>query len=800
MKTSANGGESVQMNIAFDMFFAKTEAMKRGIGRYSQNMIEAILQQETGHSYYYFYPDVSKGAEYLKDQLQQFLYRNRIDVYHMTSPFNLFHLPANLFQAYSDTMLNKAWFGYTRVAATLYDVIPLVLEHQYMNDFVRPIYMRVIEMIRSCDIIYAISETTKADAVRLTGMDADKISVIMGGYDPKFTPLPAGAIPMAPYRYGIAKPYVLCTGGDDPRKNLARLIEAFISANRILSNAYQLVIVYNSSEDEKRAMLEHARLLGGEGSIVVTGYVPDGDLVELYRAAALFAFPSLYEGFGLPIVEAMACGTPVLTSNNSSLAEIGGDAVYQVDPANRDSIAEGIVQMLTHPQLAQELAARGLQQSRQYNWDSVAQKVMEGYEKVYRRKIAVFASRHPFYPQAYGALYYTVPYLTNRGEVDVFVERLLDDRVGEEKMEDSPIAVYVHTDFESRKGKYDFVVYEIGNGGRFSFIAPYLTEMAHIPGIVVLHGSNLHELTWRLTIERNDLHAYYRVLAKEFGSLAPNWMDVILGGAAPRSAVPLNRYYLEHAKAIIVDDRNTRERLLQEKYRTVIDAPPPAISSAAGKPGRPGSRSQIRFATVCAERSETSYRLILRCLRRLIDEGCSNVSYTLLSGDESMLPEGVPNLVTELGLEKHVHLKIVPQYKQYRRQLAKAHAAIELSDPQVYALSDIANELIALGIPTIMYDADFCRFIPDDAAIKIQPGDDVENALLSAMRQLYRDKEDREALSVRASACMSELRTMVTFSEALQEAIELSSSFGENPTVLWRIQESPGGVPQIRTT
>ncbi|MFB9276753.1 glycosyltransferase [Cohnella cellulosilytica] len=786
------------MNIAFDMFFAKTEAMKRGIGRYSQNMIEAILKQETSDSFYYFYPDVSKGADYLKDQLQQFLYRNRIDLYHMTSPFNLFHLPANLFQAYSDTMLNKAWFGYTRVAATLYDVIPLVLEHQYMNDFVRPIYMKVIEMIRSCDIIYAISETTKTDAVRLTGMDPAKISVVMGGYDPKFKPLPTGAVPAAPLRYGIVKPYVLCTGGDDPRKNLARLIEAFVSANRLLANGYQLVIVYNSSEDEKRAMLEQARLLGDGGSLVVTGYVPDEDLVELYGGAALFAFPSLYEGFGLPIVEAMACGTPVLTSNNSSLAEIGGEAVYQVDPASRESIANGIVHMLGNPQLARELAVKGLEQARRYNWESVALKVTEGYEKVYRRRIAVFAPRHSFYPGAYGALFHTVPYLTNRGEIDVFVEELLDDSAEEERTEESPIAVYLHTEFDSRKTKYDYVIYEIGNEERHSFVVPYLAAMETIPGIVVLNGNHLHELIWRRTVERNDLHAYYRALDKEFGpAAAPLWMDAVLGGTALRSAVPVDRCYLEHAKSIIVYGSRTKDRLLHRQYRNVIEVPAPAMASAAGNPG---GRAPFRFATVSADRSRPPYRLILRCLRKLIDEGCSSIVYTILSGGKNPSFEELGEWVAGLGLETYVRLKVEPQRAQIRRELAKAHAAIALSDPQADPSPDAALELIASGIPTILYDGDLCRLVPDDSAVKIQPDDEEESALLQAMSRLYRNKEERESLSARGLEYMGESHSLSGFSEALQEAVERSSSFGENPTVLWRIQESPGGVPQIRNT
>ncbi|WP_157994132.1 glycosyltransferase [Cohnella abietis] len=782
------------MNIAFDMFFAKTEAMKRGIGRYSQNLIEHILKQETSHSYFYFYPDVSNGAEHLKDQLQQFLYRNRIDLYHMMSPFNLFHLPAHQFQAYSDSMLNKAWFGYTRVAATLYDVIPLVLEKQYMNDFVRPIYMKVIDMIRSCDIIYAISETTKQDAVRLTGMDPTKISVIMGGYDPKFKQLPNFNAQDVKFRYGVTKPYVLSTGGDDPRKNLARLIDAFIAANRVLTNRYQIVIVYNSTADEKRNMLDQAARLGGEGSVVVTGYVPDVDLVGLYNGAELFAFPSLYEGFGLPIVEAMACGTPVLTSNNSSLVEISGESTYLVNPDDTSSITDGIVQLLTNPQRLSELSKKGMKQSEQYNWKLVAEKVMDGYEAVFRRKIAVFSAMHPFLPHTYGDLHEAILILTDRCEIDVYVEEVLEDGPVIDK--DSPIVIHPHQEFESRKDQYDYIIYEIGNDDRFLFIAPYMTNMEKYPGIVITHGIDLHALTLNWTIEQNSIYSYYKVLEKEYGVGAHAKLDELLGGTTLPKQAPLNRYYLADAKAILVYHEHAAKQLAEQGYRNIIVAPAPGIPAVSR---RSSSGSKFVISTFVTKDTICD-PVALHVIKEMLDQGCHNITYKIVGPFDSKRATELQSLVFKLGLEKQIEFTGPLSLSRYKRLMRRTDVALFLRDPAEGELISALIATMASGIPTIVFDDASFNELPNELLIKLPPVDqDAETALLQVMLQLYHSKEERDAISAKAKKYMEDQHSTQNFADMLQEAVDRSTMAGDMPTVLWQIHQSPDGVPRIRS-
>jgi glycosyltransferase involved in cell wall biosynthesis len=785
------------MNIAFDMFFANTEAMKRGIGRYSQNLIESILKQDTNHTFFYFYPDVSKGSAHLKDQLQQFLVRNRIDLYHMMSPFNLFHLPASLFQAYSEAMLNKAWFGYTRVAATLYDVIPLVLEKQYMNDFVRPIYMKVIEMIRSCDIIFAISETTKQDAVRLAGMDPAKISVIMGGYDPRFKPIPNFNSQPIKAKYGITKSYILCTGGDDPRKNLARLIAAFGDANRALGYISELVIVYNATDAEKKTMMEQAAQAGAHGSVIATGYVPDEDLLELYNGATVFAFPSLYEGFGLPIVEAMACGVPVLTSNNSSLAEISGDAAQLVVPDNQASIAGGIVELISNPARRAELIKRGTKQSAKFNWVDVAQRVTDGYETVLRRKIAVFAVTHALISNVYGALYDTVPMLTERCEIDVYVELVPSEGKPQEVM-GSSVALYSHTEFNSRKSQYDYVIFELGNEDRYLFIVPYLGSMWTIPGIVILSQSDLHPLTVKWTLDRNSILGYYKVLEQEFKGGAQVILDRILSGVIDRMAVPLNRYYLVAAKAVVVFSKAEQNKLIQHGYRNVVHANVPVQAPITDDNRTSREVTDLVFSTFITDESSSEIPMILRCFQAMLAQGNKDFSYYIAGTLKADLLKEFKSQIVHLGLQKYVQFVGELNQTKYVRMLRKTDVVIQLQKPELGESPYAAFETMGYGIPTLMYEGPSFRELPEATSLMIPRGPNAEGALLNVMKALYTSQATRKAVSDNTLRYLQNNHSIPQYAEAIREAIERGSMMEASPAVVWRIQESSDGVPRIR--
>lgn len=359
------------MNIAFDMQFMKSGSMFRGIGRYCHNLIQSIKKLNSHHSFFYFYPDLN-GEENFKNHLQQFLKQNSIDLFHMISPFEYFPF----------IKLEKVWFGSTKVATILYDVIPLIFRQIYLAKF-SDHYYNILDFIEKSEIIFSISETTKNDAISHAGMDSNKIHVILGGIEDSFINAPMQA-PHASHqvlaRYEINRPYILFIGNHEFRKNLFRLFQAFSLANASLTHRYQLVIVSYIIDEAKQLVVNIAKNLGISQDVCITGYIPNEDLISLYQSAELFVFPSLYEGFGLPVLEAMACGTPVLTSNNSALSEITGHAAYHINPFSTEEITNGLIYMLENPLIKTEYTKKGLQQMANFTWEKVGREVLKGYK------------------------------------------------------------------------------------------------------------------------------------------------------------------------------------------------------------------------------------------------------------------------------------------------------------------------------------------------------------------------------------------------------------------------------------
>ncbi len=230
--------------------------------------------------------------------------------------------------------------------------------------------------------ILADSLATKNDLGELLGTPPEKITVMYGGVDAHFQPVREPqriTVLRNKYRLG-AEPFILGLGTIQPRKNYQRLIRAFSNIKYQVPNI-KLIIAGGKGWLYDDIFAE-VRRLGLEGQVVFPGFVDDEDLPALYSAAELLAYPSLYEGFGLPVLEAMACGTPVVTSNVSSLPEVSGDAALLVEPSDVNAMAEAMCRLLQDANLRQQLVAQGFEQARQFTWDKAARQLLEMYETV----------------------------------------------------------------------------------------------------------------------------------------------------------------------------------------------------------------------------------------------------------------------------------------------------------------------------------------------------------------------------------------------------------------------------------
>ncbi|WP_298403996.1 glycosyltransferase family 1 protein [uncultured Chloroflexus sp.] len=231
--------------------------------------------------------------------------------------------------------------------------------------------------LRAARRVLAVSHATKRDLVNWYGIDPDRIMVTHLGLSAEVRPPDDPQwVAAVRARYGLAqRPYLLYIGTVQPRKNLARLIEALAT---VLAAGYDLDLVLAGKRGWLSEPIERrANELGVVDRVRFTGYVADADLPALLAGALAFVFPSLYEGFGLPVLEAMACGAPVITSTISSLPEVAGDAALLVDPLDTNAIAAAIVRMHDDTALRTDLRQRGLARARQFTWEACARRTLE---------------------------------------------------------------------------------------------------------------------------------------------------------------------------------------------------------------------------------------------------------------------------------------------------------------------------------------------------------------------------------------------------------------------------------------
>jgi alpha-1,3-rhamnosyl/mannosyltransferase len=226
--------------------------------------------------------------------------------------------------------------------------------------------------------LIAVSEATREDAIELLDIDEDRIETIHSGVSEAYFNIPVDAVLAAREDLGLHKPYALFVGTIEPRKNLDRLLDAWLALSPGLREEFDLVIAGPSGWAPETAK----RLTAGASGIRTLGYVPEQFLPAVTAGALLFVYPSLYEGFGFPVAQAMAAGVPVLTSNISALPEITGGAAELVDPLSVSEIQAGLQRMLTSPSIREQMAIAGKEHAQNYRWSRCAHRSLLFFERI----------------------------------------------------------------------------------------------------------------------------------------------------------------------------------------------------------------------------------------------------------------------------------------------------------------------------------------------------------------------------------------------------------------------------------
>lgn len=566
------------MRLVFDLFPCQTNSRLRGIGRYTQSLADSMARLRGGHDMYALvnggYPD---SADALRKSIGSLLPPGRFSAYTHTTPEDLANSGADntavatalIHSAYQaltpDVVLYGSIFEDQGViplpqgnlpsalrVAVLYDFIPHLFPSQYLHvPRQRKWYEERLAALHQFDLLLAISEATRQDAINILGIAPERVVNIAGAASEIFRPVPPSeGTDIA--RFGIMRPFVLYTGNADYRKNQDGMLEAYAGLPLALRQSHQLVLNQVGNIDSFR---RRTRLLGlADEEVVVTGHITDDDLISLYSQCKVFVFPSLYEGFGLPALEAMACGAPVIAANNSSIPEVVGRSDVLFDAADTGAITAAMQKVLTDDELRKELASYGIERTKAFSWTNTATLAWQAIEQCLAAKAAAPVPPQPkpriavvcplSSPDTPAARHTAIllPQLASMFDIDLYIE---DGAMAEAPPLPEACAIYPHTELATRYELYATVVYQMANAGCHAFMLPL---MVRYNGVVVLHDIAMDE-PLKVLARQPGMAS---ILASETlychglqGLLSQLKQDVRHG------ALPLNRRVLESAEQIV---------------------------------------------------------------------------------------------------------------------------------------------------------------------------------------------------------------------------------------------------------
>ena len=344
-----------------------------GLGRYCRELVEAIARVDSSNRYEILMPDSRHQFSHrpnVRHRLVRFPFFKR-RFWEQIAPllagsYDLLHFP------YDSCVAWKRG----KFVATIHDAKPLLFpELRAKRNFSARIERALVgDPQAKLDHVITISDSSRRDLIRHLAMPESRITAVPLGIDSeRFHPI-------QPPQAGSARPYVMSLAGSDPTKNIVTLVKAFAAIPERLRSTHDLVLVGDVSK--RMDVRETIEREGIAAQTKLVGVVSDEALIGWYQRAGVFAFPSLYEGFGLPVLEAMACGIPVICSNGSSLPEVAGDAAIQVDPRNVEQWSGELARMMEDARLRAELSERGRARALTFSWDRTAAETVAVYRRV----------------------------------------------------------------------------------------------------------------------------------------------------------------------------------------------------------------------------------------------------------------------------------------------------------------------------------------------------------------------------------------------------------------------------------
>lgn len=780
------------MRLAIDMQGAQSSVNRnRGIGRYTNSLVRAMVQQRGDNEVYLILNGTfSDTIEPILADFAEILPIKNIRVWGVPTPCNavdsgndarrcaaelireafIFDLKpdvlllTSLFEGAGDDAVGSvgAFASTLPTAVVLYDLIPLIHRTIYLsNPAIERWYLNKIDHLRRADLLLSISASSMREGVDCLGFHPHQVVNISTACDDHFRPEQVSADQLAALgsRYGLVQPFVMYTGGIDHRKNIEGLIRAYAALPSSIRQEHQLAVVCSVNAPDRTRLEQLACCAGlADGELIMTGFVPEDDLVALYNSCKLFVFPSWHEGFGLPALEAMACGRAVIGANTSSVPEVIGRADALFDPRSDESITHKMLQVLTDNGFRSELEAYGSAQAAQFTWKKSAATAWLALQTIarpatplpmlvpVRRPRLAYVSPVPVAKS--GIADYSaelLPELSRYYQIDVVVCQ--DEAVDDAWIKTNCPMRSVEW-FLAHAADFDRVIYHFGNSHFHSHMFGLLAE---IPGVVVLHDFFLSGISSHRDIHEQNFGGWSKDLLAAHG-----WPAVISRYTASDTVwvYPCNIQVLQDALGVIVHSENSR-KLANTWYGQDASknwALIPLMRVAAAKPDRQAARTamgiNVKDFVVCSFGMIGSMKLNQRLLQAWLasplatDPHCRLIFVGQNEGGEygAEILRVIRDSVARVEITGWVD---TPDYRQW---LAAADVAVQLRTLSRGETSAAVLDCMNYGIATIVNAHGAMQDLPEDAVYRL-PDEFSDDEMIKALTDLWQKDVQRNSYS-----------------------------------------------------
>ena len=782
------------MKLLVDMFPCQTYSRMRGIGRYTlsltremaklrgenemvaladalyperfEELRQTFIRLLPAGSFLPYYHNSLENAPWLTSDPYSDMAESLIEqAYQAVSPDVV--LTPSLFEGWGGgthgkvPLPNKKYPNQQR-AAILYDIIPLIFQKQYLDPdpLLKKWYFERIEMLKKYDLLLAISESTRQDAINILGLNPNKVVNISGAASSQFKKIELSKRQKKDYlhRFGISRPFILYIGGNDFRKNMDGALRVFAKLPPEIINTHQLVL--NDVGDET-FFRSKARKLGlNDSDLVVFKRITDDELVALYNLSKLLIFPSLYEGFGLPILEAMSCGTAVLASNNSSLPEVIGRKDALFDIANEQEVINSISRVLTDDGFRADLEAYGIQRAKKFSWKSSAERAWEAIVALTEQKksegLVTTITKQPRYriayispvpPQKSGIAEYSaalLPYLAEYFYIDIFTQPGL--QISDEHLSNN-FSIFSWNELKKRRDEYDMFLYHMGNS---ELHIPMLELLQDVPGIIVNHDFYSSNLPFVKEIRSGEHGIFFDAIDDSHG--LRGLVDYLKHGVeSARWKWPINWVILKNAQELIVHSEHQND-LIQNFYSRGWKPRPTIIKHfrenvpVVFSPQKQALREDLNldptafiFCSFGFMSPTKLNNLTIQAFSRALPEIGMNTKLIFIGeleggeyGQETL------SIIQELDVKKNVKITGYVSKEEYEKFLASVDVAIQLRKNSRGETSGALLDCLAFGIPTIVNAHGSFNDYHSDTVFRLSDKPDLEE-LVQAMIRMKSD-------------------------------------------------------------